>query len=57
MTSRTAIRMSAPVFKTLRWVITRSINNARGGYWDAKPMKRVAKDLKPYWSASRPIAL
>jgi hypothetical protein len=44
MTSRTAFSMSAFVFKTLRWVITRRINKAQGGHGDAQLMNCVAKD-------------
>jgi hypothetical protein len=44
MTSRTAIGMSAIFFKTLRWVITRSINKAQGGHGNTQPMNCVAKD-------------
>jgi hypothetical protein len=36
--------MSAIFFKTLRWVITRSINKAQGGYGDTQPMNCVAKE-------------
>jgi hypothetical protein len=36
--------MSAFVFKTLRWVITRRINKAQGGHGDAQLMNCVAKD-------------
>jgi hypothetical protein len=44
MASRTAVGMSAIFFKTLRWVITRSINKAQGGYGDTQPMNCVAKE-------------
>jgi DNA polymerase elongation subunit (family B) len=33
-------------FNPLRWVITRSLNNARGGYRNTEPMKRVAENLE-----------
>jgi hypothetical protein len=44
MTSRTAFGMSAIFFKTLRWVITRSINKAQGGHGNTQPVNCVAKD-------------
>jgi hypothetical protein len=44
MTSRIASGMSAFVFKTLRWIITRKINKAQRGYGGAQPMNCVAKD-------------
>jgi hypothetical protein len=32
------------LLKTLRWVITRSINKAQGGHGSTQPMNCVAKD-------------
>jgi hypothetical protein len=43
MIRRTTVGTSAIDLKTLRWVITRSINKAQGGYGDAQPMNCVAK--------------